>query len=66
MRVTGSGWQGIKTGDHFCRTLALGEFSSNRESDPKDHLLSAGSPLPPPSRSAGATFCGKSRKMQTF
>ena len=44
-RVAVSGQQGIKTWDHFCHTLILGEPSTNRESNPKDHLLSAGSPL---------------------
>ena len=52
-RVTESGRQGIKTRDHFCCTLTLGEPNTNRESNPKDNLLSAGSPKCHLLRSAG-------------
>ena len=41
--MTESGQQGIKTLDHFCYNWSLGEPSTNRVSNPKDHLLSAGS-----------------------
>ena len=43
-RVAYSGQQGIKTSDEFCCTLTLGEPNTNLESNPKDHLLSAGFP----------------------
>ena len=54
-RVTGTGQQGIKTWDYVCGTSTLGEPSTNQESTPKDHLLSAGPIYRRLLQSAGAT-----------
>ena len=48
-KMTESGQQGIKPRDRPCYTSTLYEPNTNRESNPKDHLFSAGSPLSSPS-----------------